>query len=189
MPIPNFHIEAARTRLGPLARQNLFLFEIPGINFLGGNYYDDIVFSAEAASVPGFSTETQLVPWMNSEYKIPGAVKYENFDVTFRISENFRVYDILTKWAYKIYDPRTGVCAAPDELILDARVTLLSWQGARMRTWLIHGMYPENIQNVTLDRGDSTPQKASVTFAYGFWELDSVGSGAMGRLTASLGLK
>lgn len=162
----NFAIEAAMKTLGPLARSNLFLFEINQIP--GGGSPEDIVFAAESASVPKVSNETQEIPWMNGIYKMPGVSKYDTMEVNMRISElnGMKVYDTIEYWYKLIYNPETGVQEPPASCMVDGTVSLLNYQGEIKKKWKLVGLFPTNFGGTALSRDNAEKQVMLVTFAY-----------------------
>lgn len=164
--VNNFSIIAAMTTLGPLARQNLFFFEINDVPN-GGNP-EDIRFAAETASVPKSSNDPMIVPWMNSEYKIPGITKYENIEVGLRVSEanNMRIYNLIYNWYKMIYDPATGIQQTPRSTMRDGKVLLLNYQGNTVKTWDVVNMFPTSCGGTALTRDSGDKQVMSVSFAY-----------------------
>lgn len=162
----NFAIETALKKLGPLARANLFLFEINSVP--GGGSPEDIVFSAESAGVPKVSNEAQEVPWMNGVYKTPGVSKYDTMDVSLRVSEldGMKIYDTIYNWYKLIYNPETGIQRPPAECMVDGTVTLLNYQGEVKKQWKMIGMFPLNFGGTPLNRDTADKQAMPVTFAY-----------------------
>lgn len=169
----SFSINAALTTLGPLARANLFYFEI--FNVPSGGNPEDIRFSAETASVPQSTNDIMTVPWMNSEYKIPGITKYEDITVNFRISEqnDMRIYNVLYNWYRMIYNPSTGVQLPPNETFSDGKITLLNYQGESVKEWDIFNMFPTNMGGTALDRGNAEKQVMTIKFAYTYATLNN----------------
>jgi hypothetical protein len=164
--LSNFSIMAAMEKLGPLARQNLFFFEINSIP--GGGDPEDIRFSAETATVPKSTNEPMLVPWMNSEYKIPGITKYEAIEVGLRVSEqnNMRIYNLIYNWYKRIYDPATGIQMVPISTMTDAKITLLNYQGLPIKQWDVVNLFPTNCGGTTLTRDSGDNQVMSISFDY-----------------------
>lgn len=169
--IPNFHIESAKVQLGPLARTNLFLFEIPALPSKVRGDIKDIMFGCESAQVPGVTNEVQKVPWMNSEYKIPGNSTYEDFRVGIRVAEHLRILDILDSWYKVIYDPSTGIQGVPADCWVSARVSLLNYQGVIKKVWTLHDMWPSAIEAIELNREGSDKMVVNVTFTYNWHEI------------------
>lgn len=170
--VDNFSIGAAMQSLGPLARQNLFLFEIS--NLPGGGNPEDIRFAAETSTVPKSSNEPMTIPWMNSEYKIPGVTKWENISVALRVSEqnNMRIYDIINNWYLMIYNPDTGVQLPPKQTMTDGKITLLNYQGEIVKTWDVINLFPTNCGGTTLDRNNAEKQIMTIEFAYTYAKLN-----------------
>jgi len=170
--INTFSIEAAISQMGPLARQNLFLFEINSIP--GGGLPEDIRFSAETASVPSSKNEAQTVPWMNSEYKIPGITKYDNISVALRVSEqnNMRIYNLIYNWYRKIYDPATGIQEVPYTTMAEGKISLLNYQGDTVKSWDVIHMFPLSCGGTTLSRDSSDKQVMTIEFAYTYAVLN-----------------
>lgn len=170
--VDNFSIGAAMQHLGPLARTNLFLFEISKLPCAGDP--NDIRFSAETATVPKSSNDPMVVPWMNSEYKIPGVTKWENISVGLRVSEqnNMRIYDLLYNWYLMIYDPDTGVQLPPSQTMTDGKITLLNYQGEIVKSWDVVNLFPTNCGGTGLDRGNADKQVMTIDFAYTYAKLN-----------------
>lgn len=172
MSVSNFSIQAALANLGPLARQNLFLFEINQVP--GGGLPEDIRFSAESATVPKSTNDPMVVPWMNGDYKIPGVTKYENIEVGLRVSElnNMRIYNLIYNWYKMIYDPATGIQQVPSTTMKDGKITLLNYQGNPVKTWDVINMFPTNCGGTTLSRESAEKQVMSISFAYTYATLE-----------------
>jgi phage tail-like protein len=164
--LSTFSIGAAMTQMGPLARQNLFLFEINSVP--GGGLPEDIRFSAETASVPNSKNDAMLVPWMNSEYKIPGITKYDNISVALRVSEqnNMRIYNLIYNWYRKIYDPFTGIQEVPFYTMTDAKISLLNYQGNTVKAWDVVNLFPLSCGGTALSRDNADKQVMTIEFAY-----------------------
>lgn len=173
-----FSIGAAMAALGPLARQNLFLFEINSVP--GGGSPEDIRFSAETASVPKSTNDPMLVPWMNSEYKIPGITKYENIEVALRVSEqnNMRIYDLLYNWYQLIYNPANGQQQVPASTMKDGKITLLNYQGGIVKAWDVINMFPTSCGGTPLTRDSGDKQVMTVSFAYTYATMNNGGYGS-----------
>lgn len=166
--INNFSIESAMTTLGPLARSNLFLFEINNVPGGGYSASEDIRFASETASVPQSTNEPMVTPWMNSEYKTPGVTKYADISVALRISElqNMRIYDSLYAWYSMIYDPETGIQIAPASTMSNAKISLLNYQGNVVKYWDVYHIFPKGFGGTPLDRGNTEKQVMTIEFAY-----------------------
>lgn len=176
MSLGNFSIQAAMTKLGPLARQNLFFFEINRIP--GGGLPEDILFSAEKATVPQSKNDPMKIPWMNSEYKIPSITTYEDITVGLRVSiqNNMRIYDLIYKWYQMIYNPATGIQQTPSTTMTDGKISLLDYSGNTIKTWSVAHMFPTNCGGTDLDRGSPEKQVMNITFAYTYATMGSGGA-------------
>jgi len=177
MSVSNFSIGAAMSVMGPLARQGLFLFEINKVP--AGGSVEDIRFSAESASVPQSKNEPMNVPWMNSEYKIPGITKYENISVALRVSEqnNMRIYNTIYNWYKMIYNPATGVQEVPKTTMVDGTISLLNYQGNMVKRWDVAHMFPTNCGGTPLSRDAANDKQImTIEFAYTYATLGDVGN-------------
>jgi hypothetical protein len=188
MGVSNFSIASAMSVMGPLARQNLFLFEINKVPS-GGNA-EDIRFAVEKASVPQSKNDPMKVPWMNSEYKIPGITTYEPISIDLRISEqnNMRIYDTIYNWYKMIYDPATGIQMVPKLTMTDAKVSLLNYQGKTIKTWDIMHIFPTSCGGTSLSRDSGDKQVMAIEFAYTYATLGGgSGGGGLGGLIGAIG--
>jgi phage tail-like protein len=185
MAIDNFAIGAAMTHLGPLARQNLFLFEINSIP--GGGLPEDIMFAVEKASIPKSKTDPMKIPWMNSEYKIPSTTTYEDISVGLRVSEQngMHIYDTIYNWYKMIYDPATGIQMPPAlTMSQGAKISLLNYQGSVVKTWDIMNIFPTECGGTDLSRDSAEKQVMTINFAYTYATMNSGSlAGTVGALS------
>jgi len=160
-----FSVAAAVGKLGSLARNSLFLFEI---NKNNTDLNEDILFACESCDMPQAQNTPITVPWMNSEYKIPGPTKYQDITATYRIKEKDDiVYSSLYDWYNKIYNPKTGVMESQiGNYTTTAFLKLIGYDGTFRRQWTIYNMFPTNFGGVKLSRTDDNIQIISITFAY-----------------------
>jgi hypothetical protein len=183
MSIENFSIISAMNTLGPLARANLFYFEINSVpGGAGGNSSEDIRFAAESASVPKSSNTPMVVPWMNSDYKIPGVTAWDNISVALRVSEanGMRIYDTLNNWYKMIYNPDNGVQQVPATTMATAKISLLNYQGEVTKYWDVYKLFPTSVGGTPLDRGNAEKQIVTIEFAYTYAKLGG-GSSPLSR--------
>jgi len=163
-----FYIEAARAYIGTLARTNLFMFEIgqvPG----GLGQPEDVLFFAETAVIPGTTTEEITVPWMNSNYKYVGPTTYGQFDIQFRVNEDYTTLDMIQAWHSFVYDPTTGIVGLPSDYQCDGLVSVLTFQGEVARQYQFIGMFPTNVPDINLAREGGGNMVMPVTFSYQYW--------------------
>jgi len=178
-----FNVSTFREKLAwDGARPNLFEVIIPKKNQWFNESDGDLKFLCKAASIPGSTIGTVVVPYMGREIKLAGNRTFADWTITVINDENFSYRSEFEFWMEGINthtgNYRTGNGGVNDYVIDSVTVNQISKAADGddaniLRSYLFHGMFPIDISEITLDWGDNDSiEEFTVTFAYDYWTAE-----------------
>lgn len=161
------------------ARPNLYMVEIT--NPIDGSGDLKIPFLVKAASLPQWTRGKIPVAYMGRFINVPGDAEIADWNVTIYNDEDFLIRNALESWANRINTQVGNERGYPAELKSQAQVSQLARNGAVLRTYTFHGIFPIDIAAIeTAFETTNTIEEFAVTFAVDDFVVDG---GTTGRIT------
>ena len=171
--MPNISDFISNVSKNGVARNNRYIVTItpPSTmiqsNPLSNTYSRDLELACEAASIPQTTIATEEYRSYDLASKIAGQKTHENFDLTFRMDKDFKVYQFFNLWQTKIYDPSTGNIGYYDDYKGKVQIRMLDNAGYSRFQITADEAYPVSINAVDLGwASDGEYVKLQVSFAY-----------------------
>ena len=138
-------------------------------------------FMIKSASLPGSTINMVEVPFRGRTLKVSGDRTYEDYTVTVVNDNNFAVRNAMERWHDAISGNVSNVSgrgldsARFDTYTANIDVQQLGRDGQVIKTYRMLGAWPTTIDaiDVSYESGD-TIEEFGVTFAYQWWESDTV---------------
>jgi hypothetical protein len=129
---------------------------------------DDLVY-AHGGSIPGRTINTEDVPFMGLNFKVPGGVTYSGeYELTFYSDREDSLRNLLLQWTRDTFDDATstGNYFMPKETsIVD--LVQLDTQLERVAQFTLVGAFPQEVGDVEYNvQGTGAPVEFSVTLGY-----------------------
>ena len=155
-------------------KANLYRMELSGIS-------EKLRFLCKAAQIPGKTIGMIEVPFRGRMLKVSGDRTFEDFTVTVTNDQNFAVRNALERW----HDAISGNVSNVSERGLDSsnfssyvaniEVQQLGRAGEVLKTYRMIGAWPTTIDAIDVSyESTDTVEEFGVTFAYQWWESDTV---------------
>jgi hypothetical protein len=174
-----FNIEQFKAKSLPYGGARPTLFEVnitmpPGI---GAQASQRMRFVVTAASLPSFIVEPVVVAYFGRQVKYAGDRVFQDWQVTVQNDEDFTVRNAFEAWSNGMnalvsnrMDP--NLYATAYKTIADVRQ--LGKDGAVIRKYNFHGIFPSQVDNIGLS-WDAINQieTFAVNFSYDYYELDT----------------
>jgi len=158
--------------VGGGARQSLFQVQVQNpINPQGDL---KMSFMCRSASIPASTMSEVTVPYFGRTLYYQGNREYDPWSVTIVNDEDFLVRNALEEWHAAINLPGqniTTVGANASNYKSQAEVIQYSKDGSILRKYKFNGMWPQSIDEITLDWDTNDIQEFGVTFRYDWWEV------------------
>jgi hypothetical protein len=156
------------------ARPNLFKVTINYPGFANGDA-ELTSFLVEAASLPGSTFGTILVPFRGRILKIAGDRTFENWQTTILNDTDFNVRNAIERWMNGInaHSANTGL-TTPIAYEADLKVDQLDRNGDVLKTYTFRGAYPTDLSDIALSYADNdTIERFNCTWSYQYFESDT----------------
>ena len=160
-----FNVSDFRANTRDLARQYQFQVAIIFPSDVGGTA-DAVNILAQSSTIPGREVEALDVPFMGAQYKLAAGVTYPDWEVSFRIDDNYDVYKKFRAWSELIKGTQTNIASFPAQYKTDPELYQLDGAGNKLTKITLKGAFPTTIGDVDLDMAANDIQLLSVTFAY-----------------------
>ena len=163
-----FNVSDFRANTRDLARQYQFQVAIIFPADVPGATSDKVNILAQSTSIPGREIDAMDVPFMGAQYKLAGQVTYPDWEVTFRIDDNYDIYKKFRAWSELIKGTETNIASFPSQYKTDPELYQLDGAGNKLTKITLKGAFPMSISEVALDMGATEIQELSVSFAYDY---------------------
>lgn len=165
--MPRTSLSDVRSLPDPLMSYNWDLF-VPVVP--SGSDFRSLTIKCQSVNIPGVQTEDVPVTLHGATVKYAGREIFgsNQFTATFLETRDMTTRDVIRQWIeyqrnsannsgeYKINYEATGLLALYDD------------KGNAIRTINIYGMFPQNLDEPTLDGSQSAPVLYTVTFNFDF---------------------
>lgn len=158
------------------ARPSKFRVELFNLPFVSTNI-GKVAFAVQSASLPAMTVEMIPVFYKGRPINFPGDRTFQPWQIEVQNDEDFAVRAILEKWQNQM---NTLISNALDPSIYptgykaSAIVTQESQSGADIRAYRFEGIFPIQIDPITLQWGaQSQYETFGCTFAVDYWEPDN----------------
>lgn len=129
-----------------------------------------VPFMVKASSIPAFTIGKIDVPYFGRKVPVPGDRTWEDWNTTVMNDEDFLVRNALEQWSNAMNAFRRNIATAganPNNYKSTALVTQFGKAGGELRIYQINGIFPINIQSISLDWDTTdTIEEFEVTWAY-----------------------
>lgn len=164
--------------------QMTFLWEVSFPRLPGGVDFTGIKFVAQAAGIPPAAFETIERWYQGQSFRFPGRANYSGtITLTLEEQESADQIQRLDQWRNLMRDVRTGEAAVAtiQEMKGDMILSPLNRQGQIGGvSFLLFGVYPEDIAGVDLQQDSNERLERTVTISYDFWEVGASGQRSAG---------
>jgi hypothetical protein len=125
-----------------------------------------------SSSIPGRSVSNIDVPYQGFNFKVPGQVSYDNnpWTLTFRTPGDFLVRNALERWSFETANDETscGKFNLPCEnTTID--IAVLSPKCEVIRVYRLHGVYLQNVSEITYNQETVEGTTFTAAFHYQYW--------------------
>lgn len=136
-------------------------------NIPGGGDTRSLTIKCMTASIPGVSLDDVMVSLHGVEVKYAGREVFTHtMDVTYLETRDMGTRDALRNWMETARNVRNNTGGYKSEYATQANLQLYDDTGAVVRTIVMDGFFPQNLQDAALDGSNSTPVNVSVSFFY-----------------------
>jgi len=156
------------------ARPNLFQVTINYPGFANGDA-ELTSFLVEAASLPGSTFGSIVVPFRGRQLKMAGDRVFAEWTTTIINDTDFAVRDAIERWMNGInaHSANTGL-TSPIAYEADLKVDQLDRNGATIKSYTLRGVFPTTIAPIELTYDEATAiEEFAVTFAYQYFESNT----------------
>lgn len=134
-------------------------------------------FMIKAASLPSDEIGEVQAPYFGRKIKLAGDRTFQPWTVTVINDEDFLVRNAMETWMSYLNSHEGNLqqfgSSSPAAYKTQAIINQYSKNGAILRTYKFHGLYPTNMSEIAM-AWESTDQieEFSVTFNYDWWTVD-----------------
>ena len=156
--------------IGGGARPNLFKVTMAFPSYVTANV-ELASYMCKASSMPASIIASIEVPFRGRQLKVAGDRTFDPWSVTVINDTDFNVRNSFEQWMNGLNDhvENTGEMN-PADYYSTATVTQLDKQGAEIRAYEIHGIFPTSLSAIELDYGaESTIEEFTVEFQVQYW--------------------
>ena len=156
------------------ARPNLFQVTINYPGFANGDA-ELTSFLVEAASLPGSTFGSIVVPFRGRQLKMAGDRTFAEWTTTIINDTDFAVRDAIERWMNGInaHSANTGL-TSPIAYEADLKVDQLDRNGEVIKTYTFRGAYPQDMSEIALSYGDNDNiERFSCTWSYQYFESNT----------------
>lgn len=137
-------------------------------------------FLVQAASIPAMVKGVIQVPYFGRRIKLAGDRTFMPWQVTVINDEDFLIRNALEQWSSTINGLDSNIRTLANYKS-EATVTQLAKDGAALRTYHFHGLFPSEITQIDLDWGATDQYETfQVVFQYDSWTVDGATGNAGG---------
>lgn len=156
------------------ARPNLFEVRLsfPSTITISGDTADLDRFMVKAAALPASNLGPVDVPFRGRILKVAGDRTFDTWTVTVINDTNFFLRSAFEQWVNAINNvgDATGLIT-PSDYMKDAYVDQLDRNGAVLRTYQLHDVFPTNVSQIDLSYDTTdTIEEFTVEFQVQWWE-------------------
>ena len=127
----------------------------------------------QAAQIPEATIGTIEVPYFGRKVKIAGDRTFADWTVTCINDEDFVVRNGMEAWMNAINTHDSNLRALPQDYKSNGIITQYSKDGDAIRTYVFEGMYPTQVDQITMDWGTTDQiEEFTVNFSYDFWRVE-----------------
>jgi len=139
------HVGAARWEPQRVNNALLHISELDGD--------DDLVLALSSFPIPKVTNGVIEVGYLNEKRKFAGLPTFDDMSVVYKDYVDKNTANILQKWRYQVYDPRTGKIGLKSVYARSGYVQLFAPDGSAERQYDIEGIWPSGF-----DPGDADLQ-------------------------------
>lgn len=153
------------------ARPNLFRATINYPGYANGDV-ELTSFLCEAATLPGSTMGTIVVPFRGRQLKLAGDRTFESWSVTVINDTNMSIRNSMERWmnGMNAHSANTGL-TNPIDYEADLIVEQLDKDETILKTYNIRGAFPTNVSQIDLNYGSNDEiERFTVEFNYQYWE-------------------
>jgi hypothetical protein len=155
-------------------------FEI-GIVGQDGNGWQDTtaVLSAFATSMGlptrNFSTQPITIQYGLFPVNVPSGVTFTPWTVTFMGDDMMTLRNMFVGWQEMIYNTRAGAFSCPVDYKVDNFwAAVLNTRDIPVQVYRFYGLWPLDVQGLTVSQADTNVIQFSVTFSYDLFKMDDL---------------
>lgn len=152
----DFTLSQFKSNLVGLVRPNRFTITFDAASVTAIGLTGEYEYLIKTASIPDIQNNKIPIQWFGMELKIPGDPKYNTFDVTFRVTNDWKIVQSLEKWS---------------EL---AANSITNTRGSSYKGKIVIKQYSENNAFTGTPRGFSTTAETLGTGELALYELQGV---------------
>lgn len=156
------------------ARPNLFQVTINYPGFANGDA-ELTSFLVEAASLPGSTFGSIVVPFRGRQLKMAGDRTFAEWSTTIINDTDFAVRDSIERWMNGInaHSANTGL-TSPIAYEADLKVDQLDRNGEVIKTYTFRGAYPQDVSEIALSYGDNDNiERFTCLWSYQYFESNT----------------
>lgn len=178
--VQNFHLQNFMAVMKDGARPNQFYVDLSLPSALLGSIpnaaqaENRMKFYIKSSSIPAMSVGEVQVPFRGGQFKLAGDKTFADWTVTVINDTDFLIRDAFERWNDMIVGNVNRDSALEDDpmsYMSNGIVAQLSRNGNTLKQYLMTGVWPKEIGEISLDSGSSdTVEEFSVTFALQWWE-------------------
>lgn len=130
---------------------------------------------AKTYSIPGRSIGNIQVPYQGFNFNVPGQVAYDSpnpWSVTFKTPGDYLVRNALERWSFATANDETS-CGSFNIPCPDTTIDLavLSPKCEIMRVYRLHGVYPQNVSEISYNIEGIEATEFTAAFHYQYWRI------------------
>jgi hypothetical protein len=180
LPMSPSGFQNAMNKYLDLHRSYLFrvmIFDGTAIGSIAGAVVTELI----ANTVTPVSTTTQIsLGWQGSKSKVAGKTDFQNWNVTIRDDAVNAVHTYFSTWRDRVYSATTGQTQALTDnggykksaiIMMLTNSSLVSLESlAGVRGYVLHGIWPTEVGQITLDYSSETVATFPVTLSMDYFE-------------------
>jgi len=142
----------------------------------------DFNFYCRAASIPGSTMGTVIVPYFGREVKFAGNRTFGDVSLTIINDENMEVRDAFEYWLWALSSnsgnnrraAASNKSGAPKYFATTTIQPLSKFDGKELMSWHLNQSFPTDLSEITFDWGDNdSVAEFTVTMAYDYYDQTS----------------
>ena len=167
-----FNINEFKSQLvGGGARPSLFQVQI--LNPVAPEADFKVPFMCRAAGIPASTVGSFNTNYFSRQVKYAGDRTFADWTVTIINDEDFIVRNGMEAWMNSINTHDSNLRALPQDYKSNGIITQYSKDGDAIRTYVFEGMYPTQVDQITMDWSTvDAIEEFTVTFSYDFWRVE-----------------
>lgn len=129
----------------------------------------DLTIRCQSTSIPGTQHEAVEVELHGLKLRYRGRKTYSgNFEVTFAENVDWSTYEIFREWNRLMLSWQANTGASSQIYKVPATIVVFDDAGAIVREYKVRGVWPENLNDITLDGSQSGYVQPQVTFSFDY---------------------